>query len=60
MKKKIKVRWVAEAEYGYGMAMMVTVSNHPRFIVGSRFDFGFFTIATKEGYEITSLPPVKK
>jgi hypothetical protein len=54
--KKITVQWVPEAEWGYDMAMRVIESNHPRFIVGSRFDFGFFSIATREGYVILSLP----
>lgn len=60
MKKTIVVQWVKEEELGYGKAMRVTESNHPRFTVGSRFDFGFFSIATDEGYTITSIPmPVK-
>ena len=52
----IVVRWVKEDEWGYGKAMRVIVSPHKRFIVGSRFDFGFFSIATDEGYTIISLP----
>ena len=54
--KAIVVNWVTETEYGYGMAMRVIESNHPRFTIGSRFDFGFFSIATEEGYTILSLP----
>lgn len=54
--KIIIVKWVEEKEFGYGMAMRVIVSNHPRFVVGSRFDFGFFNIATREGYTIISNP----
>ena len=56
MEKKITVQWVKEEEWGYGKAMRVIESNHPRFTVGSRFDFGFFSIATDEGYKIVSLP----
>ena len=52
----IVVRWVKEDEWGYGKAMRVIVSSHKRFIVGSRFDFGFLSIATDEGYTIISLP----
>jgi len=36
--------------------MRVIISDHKRFIPGSRFDFGFFNIATDEGYTIISLP----
>lgn len=54
--KKIVVQWVKEDDYGYGKAMRVMESDHERFTVGSRFDFGFFSIATDEGYTITSLP----
>ena len=54
--KTIIVRWVPEKEYGYGKAMRVVESEHERFIPGSRFDFGFFSIATDEGYTIISLP----
>lgn len=54
--KTIVVKWVPEIEFGYGMAMRVIESDHPRFVVGSRFDFGFFSIATQEGYTIVSLP----
>jgi hypothetical protein len=54
--KTIVVKWVEEEAFGYGMAMRVIESDHPRFTVGSRFDFGFFNIATTEGYKIISLP----
>ena len=40
----------------YDTEMRVVQSNHPRFSEGTRFDFGFFNIATKEGYMIVSLP----
>lgn len=42
--------------FGYGKAMRVIESDHERFIKGSRFDFGFFNIATDEDYTIVSLP----
>jgi len=54
--KVIIVRWVKEEDYGYGQAMRVTKSDHKKFSVGTRFDFGFFNIATEEGYTIISLP----
>lgn len=60
MMKTIIVKWVPEKEYGYGKAMKVIISDHPRFAVGSRFDFGFFNIATEEGYMIISLPMNEK
>ena len=50
--KTITVKWVLEEEWGYGKAMCVIESDHKRFVVGSRFDFGFFNIATDEGYKI--------
>lgn len=54
--KTIIVKWVPEEDYGYGKAMRVIESKHERFVVGSRFDYGFFGIATDEGYTIISLP----
>jgi len=54
--KNIVVKWVPEKDFGYGKAMRVIESDHPRFVKGSRFDFGFFGIATDEGYTIISIP----
>lgn len=54
--KTIVVRWVEEKEDGYGKAMRVIASEHERFVPVSRFDYGFFNIATDEGYTIVSLP----
>lgn len=55
--KYITVQWQTEdIKWGYGKAMIVICSNHPRFINGSRFDFGFLDIASCEGYVITVLP----
>lgn len=54
--KTIVVQWVPEAEFGHEMAMRVIASGHPRFVPGSRFDFGFMKIATKDGYTIISIP----
>ncbi len=54
--KTIIVKWVEEKEWGYGKAMRVIVSDHERFSNGTRFDYGFFNIATDEGYTIISLP----
>lgn len=54
--KTIIVKWVPEEAFGYGKAMRVIYSTHERFTVGSRFDYGFFGIATDEGYTIISLP----
>lgn len=54
--KIIIVKWVPEKKWGYGKAMRVIESNHERFTVGTRFDYGFFGIATDEGYTIISLP----
>jgi len=55
MNKYIIIKWIPEDSM-YGKAMQVIESNHKRFVVGSRFDFGFFQIATSEGYIIISLP----
>ncbi|MFO7688693.1 MAG: hypothetical protein R6V60_21640 [Desulfobacterales bacterium] len=54
--KTIVVKWVKEDTFGYGKAMRVLISDHPRWQPGHRFDFGFFSIATDEGYTIISLP----
>lgn len=53
----IVVKWFkCEPANFYDQEMRVMSSNHPRFIAGSRFDFGFMTIAGKEGYFITVIP----
>lgn len=54
--KVIVVKWVPEPRSGYGIAMRVIKSDHPRFLKGTRFDFGFIIIATEEGYTVISLP----
>jgi len=63
--KTIIVRWVLEDDFGYGKVMRtigygkvmrVIESDHERFVNGSRFDYGFFNVATDEGYTIISLP----
>jgi hypothetical protein len=56
--KTIVVQWVKCAGQ-YTQEMRVVASCHKRFVVGSRFDFGFFDVATKAGYTIVSLPVVK-
>ena len=54
---EIIVQWIPEdINWGYGKAMRVLKSNHPRFVVGSRFDYGFMGIASEEGFTITVLP----
>ena len=58
--KTIIVKWVPEETFGYDRAMRVIVSDHPRFTVGTRFDFGFMSVASGEGYTIISLPMDKK
>ena len=54
--KVIVVKWVKEEGFGYSKAMRVIESDHKRFAAGSRFDYGFFNIATDEGYTIISIP----
>ena len=53
--KTIIIRWIKEDSF-YETAMRVIESDHPRFSNGTRFDFGFFSVATREGYTIISLP----
>jgi hypothetical protein len=53
--KTIIVRWAPEEGF-YGKAMRVVESDHERFVPGSRFDFGFMSIANDEGYTIIVLP----
>jgi hypothetical protein len=36
----------------YNVCPYVIESNHPRFVAGSRFDYGFLGIALAEGYTI--------
>lgn len=58
MEKLIIVKWDTEAAgfCSYGITMRVIMSSHNRFVAGSRFDFGFFSIATDEGFTIISIP----
>lgn len=36
----------------YGACPVVLESNHPRFTIGTRFDYGFLQIALDEGYTV--------
>jgi hypothetical protein len=59
MKKLIIIKWVKlpkEPKSFYKEEMRVIWSTHPKYTEGTRFDFGFFHIATKEGFSILSLP----
>ena len=56
MSKRIVCEWIEEKEFGYGKAMCVVESNHPRFAVGSRFDWGFASVAGCQGYTLEILP----
>ena len=56
--KYIVVQWEPEEGF-YKKAMRVVRSNHPRFSDQSRFDFGFLSIASAEGYTITILPSLE-
>ena len=52
----IRCVWVREKQFGYGKAMRVAESTHPRYVVGSRFDYGFLEIASMQGYRIEIEP----
>ena len=56
--KTIIVKWIPCEEI-YSKEMRVIESDHERFVEGSRFDFGFFDIATNEGYTIISIPVLR-
>lgn len=63
MSKLIIVRWVEENDNLnplYDSAMRVIESDHKMFVKGAWFGFGFFNIATEEGYTILSLPRKKE
>ena len=53
--KTIVFKWMTDG-FGTGDEMRVIESTHPWFVKGSRFDYGFFNIATGQGYTIISLP----
>ena len=36
----------------YGSIPVVLASNHPRFVPGTRFDYGFLHISLDEGYSV--------
>lgn len=52
----IKIIDVSNEDGIYPSEMRVIYSTHDRFIVDSRFDYGFMNIAIKEGYTIIILP----
>ncbi len=55
--KKIIVKWVeCNPKTGYSKEMRVIYSNHERFTVNSRFDFGFLQVASDSGFIIEILP----
>jgi len=54
--KKIIVKWVKVENDIYDKEMRVVYSDHDRFVVDCRFDFGFLKIASNEGYVIEILP----
>ncbi len=56
MNKLIVVKWIKVKQGFYDNEMRVVYSTHERFSEGTRFDFGFFKVATSEGFTITSLP----
>ncbi len=58
--KTIIIEWVKndDKEF-YAYDMKVIKSDHLKYKKGSRFDFGYFQLATIEGYTIISLPPKK-
>lgn len=53
----IKVKWVNDKVpmYAGQQIMEVVESTHPRFIKGTRFDYGYAEIALEEGYTIVPL-----
>lgn len=54
--RTIVVRWEHDQQAQYVAEMRVVESDHKRFAKGSRFDYGFFDVATNEGYTIILLP----
>ena len=56
--KRIEVKWIELKEENplYDKEMRVTKSTHSRFKEGTRFDFGFLSIASDEGYVIEIHP----
>lgn len=55
--KKIIVKWYKTTnDQMYDKEMMVIYSNHKRFKVGTRFDFGFLQIASSDGFIIEIRP----
>jgi len=59
--KIIIVQWIVCSrelykQFGYKNEMRVIHSTHPRFVTGTRFDYGFNGIAVEDGYTILQLP----
>lgn len=55
--KSIVVQWLeTPGDKNYAKTMYVVKSDHHRFVDGSRFDYGFMSVATDQGYRVTVLP----
>ena len=59
--KKITVMWIITTNDGmYVKEMRVLHSDHERFTIGTRFDYGFIQIASEEGFIIEILPLISE
>ena len=52
MKKEEKPWYKESSSLRHGFIPIVLESDHPRFVPGTRFDYGFLQIALDEGYDI--------
>lgn len=52
MKLIVAIWTKCDPKTGYEHELRVIESSHPRFVYGSRFDFGFLQVANREGYTV--------
>lgn len=60
MEKIIIVRmvkdWIKPYSDMNGVIPKVLISTHPRFVRGTRFDYGYLEVALRDGYMVLILP----
>jgi hypothetical protein len=53
----IQCHMLANVPAPYQMNMVISKSDHPKYLVGNRADFGFIGIALEQGYTVVINPP---
>ena len=57
---EIRPDWIEPFATFKHVIPVVIESNHPRFVAGTRLDFGFLAIVMQEGYNVKLVQPKKE